>query len=71
MFISNVIIGILTLFQGNYDENVRFINHHNSHNHSFEVGENGYMRMVKNTTDSKGMCGLTMDPSYPVIKVWN
>ena len=34
-------------------------------------GENGYMRMVKNTTDSKGMCGIAMDPSYPVIRVWN
>ena len=43
MFISNVIVGILTLFQGNYDDNVKFINHHNSLNHSFEVGENQFV----------------------------
>ena len=38
-----VIVGILTLFQGNYDDNVKFINHHNSLNHSFEVGENQFI----------------------------
>ena len=50
MFIGNVIVGILTLFQGNYDENVRFINHHNSHNHSFEVGENQFINKTYNSS---------------------
>uniref|UniRef100_A0A452YWP2 Vignain n=1 Tax=Aegilops tauschii subsp. strangulata TaxID=200361 RepID=A0A452YWP2_AEGTS len=28
-------------------------------------GENGYLRMEKDITDKKGMCGLAMEPSYP------
>ncbi|KAK3121373.1 hypothetical protein QOZ80_8BG0651800 [Eleusine coracana subsp. coracana] len=28
-------------------------------------GENGYLRMEKDISDSKGMCGLAMEPSYP------
>ena len=31
-------------------------------------GENGYMRMIKNSNVSEGLCGIAMDPSYPVIK---
>ncbi|KAF7100779.1 hypothetical protein CFC21_102249 [Triticum aestivum] len=28
-------------------------------------GENGYLRMEKDISDKRGMCGLTMEPSYP------
>ncbi|KAF7091546.1 hypothetical protein CFC21_094114 [Triticum aestivum] len=28
-------------------------------------GENGYLRMEKDITDKRGMCGLAMEPSYP------
>ncbi|KAL6650398.1 hypothetical protein ACP70R_009323 [Stipagrostis hirtigluma subsp. patula] len=28
-------------------------------------GESGYVRMEKDISDKKGMCGLAMDPSYP------
>nr|CAB3480571.1 unnamed protein product [Digitaria exilis] len=28
-------------------------------------GENGYLRMEKDISDKKGMCGLAMEPSYP------
>ncbi|CAL5011571.1 unnamed protein product [Urochloa decumbens] len=28
-------------------------------------GENGYLRMEKDISDKRGMCGLAMDPSYP------
>tara|TARA_Y100000590_G_scaffold442146_1_gene569858 strand:+ start:708 stop:1601 length:894 start_codon:yes stop_codon:yes gene_type:complete len=31
-------------------------------------GENGYIRMLKNTDDPSGQCGIAMDPSYPTIK---
>lgn len=34
-------------------------------------GEDGYMRLVKKDTDTHGLCGIAMDPSYPVIRVWN
>ncbi|KAF8043407.1 hypothetical protein BT93_A1670 [Corymbia citriodora subsp. variegata] len=29
-------------------------------------GEDGYVRMLKNTLDRRGMCGIAMDASYPV-----
>ncbi|WVZ88712.1 hypothetical protein U9M48_035198 [Paspalum notatum var. saurae] len=28
-------------------------------------GENGYLRMEKDISDKRGMCGLAMEPSYP------
>ncbi|AQK83520.1 Vignain [Zea mays] len=28
-------------------------------------GENGYLRMEKDISDKKGMCGLAIEPSYP------
>ncbi|CAM0878249.1 unnamed protein product [Alopecurus aequalis] len=28
-------------------------------------GENGFLRMEKDISDKKGMCGLAMEPSYP------
>ena len=28
-------------------------------------GENGYLRMAKDISDKRGMCGLAMEPSYP------
>ena len=31
-------------------------------------GEKGYMRLLKNTDDPSGLCGIAMEPSYPVIK---
>ena len=30
-------------------------------------GENGYIRILKNSEDPQGECGIAMDPSYPVI----
>ena len=28
-------------------------------------GENGFLRMEKDISDTRGMCGLAMQPSYP------
>jgi len=28
-------------------------------------GENGFLRMEKDISDKRGMCGLAMQPSYP------
>ena len=30
-------------------------------------GENGYIRILKNSEDPQGECGIAIDPSYPVI----
>jgi len=30
-------------------------------------GSNGYVLIARNTKDSRGMCGVAMEPSYPVI----
>jgi len=32
-----------------------------------EWGESGYIRLLKNTTDNRGQCGIAMMPSYPII----
>ena len=29
-------------------------------------GENGFLRMEKDIPDKRGMCGLAMQPSYPI-----
>ena len=64
MFVSKVIVGILTLFQGNYDDNVKFINHHNSLNHSFEVGENQFINKtyVNGLTQFRPIIFLNIQP---------
>lgn len=30
-------------------------------------GEEGYIRMLRNSDDPKGQCGIAMEPSYPVV----
>ena len=30
-------------------------------------GENGYIRLLRNTDDEKGQCGIAMMPSFPVV----
>jgi C1A family cysteine protease len=30
-------------------------------------GENGYIRIQRNINDSRGLCGISMDPSVPII----
>ena len=32
-----------------------------------EWGENGYIRIQRNIEDSSGLCGIAMDPSYPIV----
>ena len=43
MIIGNIIIGILALFQGGYEENIKYIEDHNSKNYSYEVGINKFI----------------------------
>jgi KDEL-tailed cysteine endopeptidase len=30
-------------------------------------GENGYIRIQRNINDSRGLCGIAMDPSVPIV----
>ncbi len=30
-------------------------------------GENGYIRILRNTEDERGLCGIAMQPSYPIV----
>jgi C1A family cysteine protease len=30
-------------------------------------GENGYIRILRDSTDNRGLCGIAMDPSYPIV----
>jgi len=30
-------------------------------------GENGYIRLLKNTNDTRGQCGIAIIPSYPIV----
>lgn len=30
-------------------------------------GENGYIRIQKNINDERGLCGIAMDPSFPIL----
>ena len=30
-------------------------------------GENGYIRLLRNTDDTRGQCGIAMMPSYPIV----
>ena len=30
-------------------------------------GENGYIRLLRNTNDTRGQCGIAMMPSYPIV----
>ena len=30
-------------------------------------GENGYIRIQRNIDDSRGLCGIAMDPSVPIV----
>ena len=32
-----------------------------------EWGENGYIRIQRNIDDSRGLCGIAMDPSFPIV----
>ena len=32
-----------------------------------EWGENGYIRIKRNIDDERGLCGIAMNPSYPII----
>jgi C1A family cysteine protease len=34
---------------------------------SYSWGENGYIRIQRNIDDSRGLCGIAMDPSIPII----
>jgi len=34
---------------------------------STEWGENGYIRIQKDTNDTRGLCGIAMNPSYPIV----
>ena len=43
MFIGKIIVGIFTLFQGGYEDNIKFIKEHNSKNLSYEVGVNQFI----------------------------
>ncbi|KAG0475907.1 hypothetical protein HPP92_012748 [Vanilla planifolia] len=31
-----------------------------------EWGERGYIRMLRGTSESEGLCGIAMEPSYPI-----
>ena len=43
MFIGKIIIGIVSLFQGGYEDNIKFIERHNSKNSSYEIGVNQFI----------------------------
>ena len=43
MVVSKVIVGFLSLFQGGYEDNLKFIEDHNTKNTSYEVGINEFM----------------------------
>ena len=43
MFMIKVIVGFLSLFQGGYEDNIKFIEDHNSKNSSYEVGVNQFI----------------------------
>ena len=43
MFMIKVIVGFLSLFQSGYDDNIKFIEDHNSKNSSYEVGINQFI----------------------------
>ena len=30
-------------------------------------GENGYIRILRDTEDTRGLCGIAMEPSYPIV----
>jgi aminopeptidase C len=30
-------------------------------------GENGYIRLERNINDPRGLCGIAMDPSFPIV----
>ena len=30
-------------------------------------GENGYIRILRDSDDTRGLCGIAMDPSYPIV----
>jgi C1A family cysteine protease len=30
-------------------------------------GENGYIRILRDSNDTRGLCGIAMDPSYPIV----
>ena len=30
-------------------------------------GENGYIRILRDTDDTRGLCGIAMEPSYPIV----
>ena len=32
-----------------------------------EWGENGYIRILRNVNDSRGLCGIAMNPSIPIV----
>jgi len=32
-----------------------------------EWGENGYIRILRDSDDNRGLCGIAMDPSYPIV----
>jgi len=32
-----------------------------------EWGENGYIRILRDSDDTRGLCGIAMDPSYPIV----
>lgn len=43
MFVIKVIVGFLSLFQSGYEDNIKFIEDHNSKNTSYEVGVNQFI----------------------------
>ena len=53
MFIGKIIIGIFSLFQGGYEDNIKFIEKHNSKNSSYEVDVNQFINQsyINGTTN--------------------
>jgi C1A family cysteine protease len=58
--------GVLVVGYG-YDEDFNMSYWIIKNSWSTEWGENGYIRIQKNINDTRGLCGIAMNPSYPII----
>ena len=80
MFIVKVLVGVLSLFQSGYEDNVRFIEKHNSNNSSYEVGVNQFINKsyVNGTTNESShyipsdhsMINILSDKTVPEQVDW-